>query len=580
MFDPKDFITIIDHNVPNAEQPELIKIQLKEHQLKMLYKCLELERNSIKINNTIIQTSLGVIGDPVGSGKSYIILSLIASKFIPSHQLIIKSRSSLLNVYEPRQITNNINCDLLVIPYNLITQWKSYISNTGLNVLYLSRAKDLKDIKYEDYNLIVVSSSIYNKFYYLPKNGIRFNRVIFDEADSIKIPSCEKIQGYFYWFVTSSINNLLIPAPRSHHDLPIHIAGIKHNGFIKNTFMELGYLYNYKKYVFLQNDNNLIKESFLLPEPTIMKILCKNLTILNVLSGCINENIKRMIFAGNIEDAIKEIDIQKTNETNIIKIIANDILREIENKKIDLESIKRKTYTNPKKQEEDISKIEKEINTLNNKVNDISNRLKENNIDPITYEEIKNLVIINCCQQNFDFESITKYIASVKNAKCPMCRTPITNNNLILVHNEEEEETKEEEEKVDDIFDKPIELNNILTKKLSSNSRILIFSEFSNTWNAIAEILEKNNIIYKELKGNQYVINNILKWYRDGEDVSKVLLLNAKFYGSGLNLENTSDVIIYHKMDDDLEKQVIGRAQRVGRKTSLNIWRLLYENEN
>ena len=32
-------------------------------------------------------------------------------------------------------------------------------------------------------------------------------------------------------------------------------------------------------------------------------------------------------------------------------------------------------------------------------------------------------------------------------------------------------------------------------------------------------------------------------------------------------------------MDLELENQVIGRAQRCGRTTVLNIWKLMYENE-
>ena len=41
----------------------------------------------------------------------------------------------------------------------------------------------------------------------------------------------------------------------------------------------------------------------------------------------------------------------------------------------------------------------------------------------------------------------------------------------------------------------------------------------------------------------------------------------------------TSDVIIYHRMSKDLETQIIGRAQRPGRTTSLKVHYLCYENE-
>ena len=47
-----------------------------------------------------------------------------------------------------------------------------------------------------------------------------------------------------------------------------------------------------------------------------------------------------------------------------------------------------------------------------------------------------------------------------------------------------------------------------------------------------------------------------------------------------MNFENSSDILFVHKMDKNMEKQVIGRAQRMGRKSVLNIIYLEYENES
>ena len=58
-----------------------------------------------------------------------------------------------------------------------------------------------------------------------------------------------------------------------------------------------------------------------------------------------------------------------------------------------------------------------------------------------------------------------------------------------------------------------------------------------------------------------------------------MLLLNSNHCGSGINLENTSDLVIYHDMTDSKITQVIGRAQRPGRTSKLNIWRLLNDYE-
>ena len=49
--------------------------------------------------------------------------------------------------------------------------------------------------------------------------------------------------------------------------------------------------------------------------------------------------------------------------------------------------------------------------------------------------------------------------------------------------------------------------------------------------------------------------------------------------GCGMNFENTTDIILMHKIKPEMEKQVIGRAQRPGRKSVLHIHRLLHQNE-
>ena len=46
-----------------------------------------------------------------------------------------------------------------------------------------------------------------------------------------------------------------------------------------------------------------------------------------------------------------------------------------------------------------------------------------------------------------------------------------------------------------------------------------------------------------------------------------------------MNLENSTHIIFVHKMNKKMKNQVIGRAQRMGRKGALHIIFLEYENE-
>jgi SNF2 family DNA or RNA helicase len=59
---------------------------------------------------------------------------------------------------------------------------------------------------------------------------------------------------------------------------------------------------------------------------------------------------------------------------------------------------------------------------------------------------------------------------------------------------------------------------------------------------------------------------------------TNVILLTTQYAGSGIDISIATDVIILHSMDAD-KQQAIGRAQRVGRSTPLNVHNLCYEHE-
>ena len=99
----------------------------------------------------------------------------------------------------------------------------------------------------------------------------------------------------------------------------------------------------------------------------------------------------------------------------------------------------------------------------------------------------------------------------------------------------------------------------------------MIFTEYSRTFEKFEPILQVNNIEYS-VSGTTNTVNKRVREYKSNEDGSAdCLLLNAEFCASGLNLENTTDIIITHKMTSDKLTQLEGRGQRPGRKGKLNI---------
>jgi SNF2 family DNA or RNA helicase len=89
--------------------------------------------------------------------------------------------------------------------------------------------------------------------------------------------------------------------------------------------------------------------------------------------------------------------------------------------------------------------------------------------------------------------------------------------------------------------------------------------------------LDEANIQYATLNGSQLRIAKLLREFKSGK--YNVLFLNARNMGAGLNIESASHVVLFHRMSAELENQIIGRANRLGRVNPLEVVYLIHENE-
>lgn len=109
-------------------------------------------------------------------------------------------------------------------------------------------------------------------------------------------------------------------------------------------------------------------------------------------------------------------------------------------------------------------------------------------------------------------------------------------------------------------------------------SKWLIFNDNGNVLIRYQELLLKRGVKAIMLDGgNQKLIEKTLKDYKEGD--VQVLLLNSMIEGAGMNLENTTHLLFMHKTEEKFIEQVMGRAQRFGRKEPLNVIMLFNKHE-
>jgi hypothetical protein len=623
---------------PRAPTPLNASITLKPHQQTLLARCIDYENSHIMLkefqeltpyvdNNDYFKTSIAILGDRVGSGKSYVILSLIMSNNINHRNTtIIKSHGYNKVMYYIHDNTQCIKTNLLVVPHNLISQWDFYIKTFGCNIKYkiLKNQKTLNDLLnecafdnsnhgeassstrssttnndcnvanvLEQYDLLLVTSTLYNKFAnFLNENKIKLQRAIYDEVDNLNIPGCKHIEANFFWFITASYGNILYPRGHNKYEPSIrrfvwYSSGLRHSGFLKNLLMDVHHNVSRSlmKVLIIKNKESYVEASLSLPEAISHYILCKTPHEINILNGVVDRNIMNHLNADDIQGAIAFINpFNKSTEYNIISRVIDKYTRQTTNIQLQINTAREYLYDSEAERVAEICKLEKQLEEVNRKMTLISQRIKDNDLCTICYDTAIGRTVTSCCQNTFCFKCINLWLAQKK--LCPLCKVSLNVNDLYVIDNaiiDNQEHVSHTEQNINIDISKPNAKNDkyqnleLILTNMNTSSKVLIFAAYDNTFTNVVPILRKLHMSYEYVKGNTNQINCTIDRYKNGN--TRILLVNTQHFGSGLNLENTSDMILFHKFDTEIEKQVIGRAQRYGRKDPLNIHYLLYENE-
>jgi hypothetical protein len=584
---------------------------LRNHQKTLLYHLINLEKNSIKPDSRFtLNTNIGVVGDVVGAGKSLPILLLIHNHKIqnkPRDKFFSYSNTSNVTIIDHESSnpnTNRIHSNILVLPHTLVRQWRLYIDNYVPSLKYkiVNKREHLslfesgengeekpKYSSIEDFfnvPLVIVSATFYNQFINIRIGNkfvvhMNYDRVIYDEADTIHIPNCHKLNAIFYWFVTSSIQNLLLPESR-YWDSKL-IDGIRCSGFIKNTFMNLEEnSFPFYNLIFFKNKDEYIQASFDLPKPIVHHVNCFTPKAVKVLKGILDDKVIQMLQGDDLKGAMEQVGTSNLlkSSNDIIKLSTNMLIKELDNKRREFDYKSTLTYHTDDSKQMALKNIQDKIDQIKAKIQLIENRV-QNRFCLVCNSDAEVPTITMCCKNVFCLTCIQSSYKT--NPICPFCRASITEDDIIVQVDLPQETVKEIEASNSSNKVEPKLLNKLdmLIKIIKDKpaGKFLVVSLYENSLNELFEKLNDHNIESTKLGGNNLVVNKRLESFRNPNSSLKCILLNAYSYGSGLNIPETTDIIIYHKLTKALETQVIGRAQRFGRVGALNVHYLQHDGE-
>ena len=507
------------------------KIKLKSHQETLLYKVLEIDNlNSGK------NMPFGIMSDKPGSGKTFVVLAMI---------------------YYSIKFFDSKGVNIIVVPHNIYSQWIDAIDKFLGNLL---KYKCL--IEYKEINILYSNASLLNEFdiiittpilydiFASTLNGIGANvtRVFFDEADTIKNLLVNLIKANMTWFISATFYSVFdqntMKAKIGAYDL--YLPNLLQN----ECYCKLQYI-----------DSNIK-----LPKPNMEVFTCKDFYLDYILVNILDKEQIKFINGHDYFNIRNECDgHQIKNSKEILKYLLINCNKKI----IDCDAVLKELLKNKVDAMEIRSKTEKKKNHYMQRLEQIKFLCKKYylciecfiNIDEVGYKSIcEDYLCENCINKT--------------NIICLTCNKNHKTDTLI------EEKVRVDKKIKEYISKKNIDKFVILNKVLEvCGEKILLYSEFRGLNNYLKNLSIEKNFIYEELNGgNIKEIDKILKGFKENPEI-KILYIDNSYFGVGLNIEYTTDIIFFHNTEINIKNQLIGRAQRYGRKDKLNIWEIKYANE-
>lgn len=598
-------------------QPSTIKPNLYEHQKTLLTAAINLEKSKFSGldcgNNKTLYTNFGVLADRVGSGKSLVALSIIKQPLPDEREIITTHRNtnlSMIRHHIPEIVKRRCKAALFIIPHSLMGQWEEYVTrDTTLNVIFCRKKKEVCDPTLLNFidtvDAIFVSSTMWSSFEVTQKpESIHWSRIFIDEVDSIQASTHVQLTANFIWLITASflniafptgiyieLNSYFYPTPPEYVDFCEKLKLANGNSFrIDGSYTNINFVkailgvteinknYDLEYWrVILRNSDDYVNNSFVMPPLITHKHMCKTTTSIRLLESIIPNDVMAMLHAGDTKGALQVLGVTDESPTSIISSLTASLAKELEQQKRRLEFYKTIDYSSEAAKQKSLESQQEKITSLENRIQVIKTRMEE--IDttncPICYSDIETPTLTPCCKNLFCFVCLCESIKrQTTKPVCPLCRADICSINDLHVVNrsantiQNKSNDAEPRTKVEEFIDY-IEAN--------PKAKILLFSGYDASFFQIIGEMSHRNISHSTINGSTNRVSKIINEFSEGH--YRVLLLNSRHVGAGLNITCATDVFLFHKMSSEMEKQIIGRAYRMGRKAPLNVHHLLHQSE-
>jgi hypothetical protein len=619
---------------PQVEQPAWIRKPLRPHQLSLLAAARGLEAKATLHEGLLetpqLLTRYGVLADRVGAGKSLVALSLVRDPPVNQSQFTCREGGvariiglrHMPSVQDWKPEWNDISdgpvlaqqmfptrsskwfsrTSLFIVPHNVVQQWEDYVkSQTGLRVYFVRKTKDcdssrvgfFRDVFNSD--AVIVSCTMVRKFLTaFWETGIAFANIVWsrffvDEADTVTMTlRAVDISSRFMWFITGSWVNMLFPNGMYAHS----ISGLSDDvrkqvgdGTVAGVLSRLNVVASSTSdnrdprftALVLRNSDAWIETSLSRPAIVHDTVFCKAPANLSILRDFVTPAAMEALHAGDVAGAMANLGIKASSKETLVQRVTASLRSDLTQAERSLEFKRGTEYSSASAKVAALERAEAHVTRIRAQLSDLEARISEatgSSLCPICYDTPRTTTLTPCCRQAFCLSCLCECVKA--KPACPMCRGPIRSVKDLLVVGEEDNASEDAVVEGGGLQTKGAALLSLLADS-TPDQRFLVFSAHEASFKGLRDVLVARGIRCELLSGTAARVEKLRRDFREGK--VRVLCMNARHVGAGINLEAATHVVLFHRMNMELERQVIGRAVRFERAAELRVVHLVHESE-
>jgi hypothetical protein len=611
------FSNALTSNAPLSQQPPHIQVPLRLHQRSAIHAMIEKETHlhtGWKLPNAeeTLFSDYAFLSDRVGMGKTLMMLGHISAMttqppLTPQamSNLHPSSTAACFSI-RPSQTPTTLFSSLVVVPHTIYRQWQETISEqTTLRAYFCKTQRDLdKDThisSMQESHVTLVSNTLLpllvNDLKARQIQNPMWSRVVYDEADSIKIPSsCTSPQALFTWFITASFANFLFANQYIHsyhiRQLPTevledfhpevqtllqsHLDNRHHLTFFhtqsQGFFQErLKTLHPLRSHLVVHNSRVFLEQSIQLPPLQRQVLRCRALNSQEILESVLPPATEAMLHAGDVDGALRSLGVGVETQLTLVDAVTDIRKKELERLKRLYEFKRQETYATPQAKELALELLEAKVQTLESQLQMLRQRIEQSAQEncSICYEAPSQAVLVPCCSRRFCGSCLLSWL--LHQNSCPLCREAISPDRLISISETGGPSESRPLQRLRSKFETLLDIF-----QANPQGKFLLFSRYEFPLQSLREHLPDTKRILP-IQGNKDAIANVLEDFAQGNILA--LFLNSKSAAAGIHIPAATHVILLHRMGPEEEKQILGRAYRMGRQDALHVIELLHERE-